>query len=153
MTSAILAYGDSLTWGLNPENGERHAQADRWPSVLQAELGGSANVIAEGLRGRTTIFDDLTAPFEKNGARGLPMLLSTHQPLDLVVLMLGTNDLKPAVCGSIAGVVVGLERLVAIIRNFPYHKLCPVPGILIVSPPHFCMTAAGRGAGRGQGCR
>ena len=67
----------------------------RWPNVLAAGLGGKARVIEEGHNGRTTVFDDphlrsttATAP------KALPMLLSTHQPLDLVIIMLGTNDIK-----------------------------------------------------------
>ena len=54
----VLCYGDSLTWGYNAENLSRHALADRWPSVLQAALGSGVKVIAEGLNGRTTAFDD-----------------------------------------------------------------------------------------------
>jgi lysophospholipase L1-like esterase len=145
MTFAILAYGDSLTWGRNPESRKRHALTDRWPSVLQAELGDRINVIAEGLPGRNTIFDDLSDPIDKNGASCLPMLLGTHEPLDLVVIMLGSNDLKPSISGTVTGLVVGLERLVVIVRAFPYEVGSPVPEILIVSPPHFCATAAGTG--------
>jgi lysophospholipase L1-like esterase len=146
----ILVYGDSLTWGRNPENRERHAKADRWPSVLQDELGGEVSVIAEGLPGRTTIFDDLTGSVDKNGSRCLPVLLATHEPLDLIVLMLGSNDLKPAICGSVAGVAVGLERLVNIIRSFAFQTRNTVPEILLVSPPVFCVTASGEGPRAGR---
>jgi len=79
----VLCYGDSLTWGYNAENLSRHALADRWPSVLQAALGSGVNVIAEGLNGRTTAFDDHLADADRNGARLLPTLLATHTPLDL----------------------------------------------------------------------
>lgn len=147
MAFSILVYGDSLTWGLNPENGERHAEADRWPSVLQTQLGSGARVHAEGLRGRTTIFDEYANGFNKNGAAYLPVVLSTHQPFDLVVLMLGTNDLKPAVCGSVSGIIVGLRRMIGIIRDFPYHQGGRVPQILIVSPPLVCRTGKGEGPG------
>ena len=139
----ILAFGDSLTWGANPETGERHPAPDRWPDALQAALGPSIRVIAEGLGGRTTIYDDMTTSVDKNGGRVLPMLLSTHQPLDLIAIMLGTNDLKPSIFGTIDGAVVGLERLCRIIRDFDYYKGCTTPDILLISPPLFCAMASG----------
>src|SRR5690606_1894047 len=65
----ILAYGDSLTFGANPQTGgPRHAYEDRWPTVLEQGLGGKVRVIAEGLGGRTTAFDDFTADADRNGA-------------------------------------------------------------------------------------
>ena len=69
----ILCYGDSLTWGYSAEGPSRHALDDRWPSVLQAELGEGVQVIAEGLNGRTTAFDDHLAGEDRNGARVLPI--------------------------------------------------------------------------------
>ncbi|RVA20726.1 arylesterase, partial [Mesorhizobium sp. M7A.F.Ca.US.001.01.1.1] len=86
----VLCYGDSLTWGYNAEGG-RHALEDRWPSVLQAGLGSGVEVIAEGLNGRTTAFDDHLAGADRNGARLLPTVLTTHAPIDLIVIMLGAN--------------------------------------------------------------
>ena len=92
----ILCYGDSLTYGANPvPGGARHAYEDRWPAALEAKLGGKARVIAEGLGGRTTVHDDWFTSADRNGARVLPTLLHSHGPLDMVVIMLGTNDLKP----------------------------------------------------------
>lgn len=145
--SAILAFGDSLTWGRNPADRSRHAEADRWPSVIQAGLGEGVRVVAEGLPGRTTMFDDHVGPLNKNGALHLPVVLSTHGPFDLVVVMLGTNDLKPAICGHAEGVVAGLARLVAIIRDCAGET---VPDILLVSPPLLCNTAGGGGPGGGR---
>ncbi len=91
----VMAFGDSLTYGADAENNSRHAYEDRWPTVLEQGLGGQARVIAEGLGGRTTVFDDFAADADRNGARVLPTLLGSHSPLDAVVIMLGTNDLKP----------------------------------------------------------
>ena len=89
----ILCFGDSNTWGYDPATGERFDEQTRWTGVLQAALGGDYTVIEEGLNGRTTVWDD---PIEghKNGHEYLVPCLETHRPLDLVVLMLGTNDLK-----------------------------------------------------------
>jgi lysophospholipase L1-like esterase len=141
----ILAYGDSLTYGADPAvKGGRHAYEDRWPSVLEAGLAGKARVIAEGLGGRTTAFDDHHAAFDFNGARILPTILQSHAPLDLVVFMLGTNDLKTFVCGSAFGATVGMRRLVEIVRHHPYRKGAAIPRVVIVSPP-LAVKAAGEG--------
>ena len=135
MTKTILAFGDSLTWGSDVENDSRHAFEDRWPSVLAAELGAGHRVIAEGLGGRTTAFDDWTAPCERNGAKALPMLLASHSPLDLVIIMLGTNDLKSFISPTIHGAVSGMTRLIEITRTYPYPRGGSVPQLLIVAPP------------------
>lgn len=137
----ILAYGDSLTYGANPiKNGPRHAFEDRWPSTLEAGLGGKARVIAEGLGGRTTMFDDWAANADRNGARILPTLLQSHSPLDLIVIMLGTNDLKPSICGFAQEASYGMRRLVQIIRGHFGGLGEPVPQVLLVAPPHLVDT-------------
>ena len=90
----ILCFGDSLTWGFEAETHKRHPFEMRWPNALGAELGGGYRIIAEGLNGRTTVHDDNLVDEMRNGSKALPMLLSTHQPLELVIIMLGTNDIK-----------------------------------------------------------
>lgn len=139
----ILAFGDSLTWGADPETGLRHPFEMRWPSVLMAGLEGRARVVAEGLGGRTTCFDDHSAPNERNAVRSLPMVLGSHAPLDLVIIMLGTNDLKPMLCGLAAGAQAGMRRLVQITRGYPWKQGQVVPQILIVAPPPCVSTLAG----------
>ncbi len=135
----ILAYGDSLTFGANPRpGGPRHAYEDRWPTVLERALGGKARVIAEGLGGRTTVSDDWYANADRNGGRILPTLLESHSPLDLVIIMLGTNDLKPAICGSALEASFGMRRLVQIIRGHYAGKGETAPEIILVAPPHLC---------------
>lgn len=132
----VLAYGDSLTFGANPRTGgPRHAYEDRWPSVLEKGLGGAARVIAEGLGGRTTVFDDFSNAADRNGARVLPTLLESHKPLDLVVIMLGTNDLKTYINGSAFGAAMGVKRLAEIVRSHPYNNGVPAPQVLLVAPP------------------
>ncbi len=136
----ILCFGDSLTWGYDPAGPGRHSFDDRWPSVLQAELGGGARVIAEGLNGRTTVFDDFASGADRNGARVLPTLLTSHAPLDLVVIMLGTNDMKPFICGRAFGAKQGMQRLIDIVRGHDYPMGEPAPKVLIMSPPAACET-------------
>jgi len=137
----VLCFGDSLTWGYNPEGPGRHAFEDRWPSVLGAALGPGVTVIAEGLNGRTTGYDDHLADCDRNGVKNLPTALHTHMPLDLVVIMLGTNDMKPAIAGTAYAARAGLQRLVGLIRHHEYSFDYDAPEILIVSPPPLCETA------------
>lgn len=135
----ILAFGDSLTWGANPGGRGRHRFEDRWTSVVEENLIG-VKVIAEGLGGRTTSFDDYSAMADRNGVKVLPTLLGSHYPLDLVAIMLGTNDLKPHLCGSVLGAAAGIERLVEIVQIYPYGYSAKPPKILIMSPPLFGET-------------
>ncbi len=137
----VLAYGDSLTWGYNPETGLRHEFFDRWPNVVAKALGHKVRVISEALNGRTTAFDDHTVMADRNGVRVLPTLLASHQPLDLVVIMLGTNDLKRHIGGGrVFESRQGLERLVEIVQCFPYQRGYDAPKLLLVAPPMFCET-------------
>lgn len=139
---SVLCYGDSLTWGSNAETGGRHHFEDRWPSVLQKALGPSVNVIAEGLGGRTTAFDCKLVDADRNGASVLPTLLESHAPLDLVIIMLGTNDLKPYIHGSAITAMKGIDRLVRLVRHHHWRvSEWDAPEILIVSPPLVCETA------------
>lgn len=89
----ILCYGDSNTWGYTPGTGERHAPDVRWTGVLRRLLGEGWEVLEEGMNGRTTVFDNPMSQ-GRNGSAYLLTCLETHKPLDLVILMLGTNDLR-----------------------------------------------------------
>lgn len=138
----ILCYGDSLTFGSNPQaGGPRHAYDDRWPTALEAGLGGRARTIAEGLGGRTTVHDDWFADADRNGARILPTLLRSHQPLDMVIIMLGTNDLKPFLGRTAQEAANGMRRLVQIIRANAAAENLDVPQIMLMAPPPLCDSA------------
>ena len=138
----ILAYGDSITYGSSPiVGGPRLAYEDRWPSVLEAGLAGTARVIAEGLGGRTTVHDDWYANADRNGARILPTLLATHNPLDAVVIMLGTNDLKPVHGRAALEASYGVRRLVQVVRAHAATDGLAPPAIVIVAPPHLSRTS------------
>lgn len=89
----ILCYGDSNTWGYVPGVGLRHPDEVRWTGVAQKMLGADYRLWENGLIGRTTVFDDPWYPF-RNGQKDLDSTLYANAPLDLVVLFLGTNDLK-----------------------------------------------------------
>ena len=138
----VLCYGDSLTWGYDAETLGRHAPEDRWPSVLQKALGPDVQVIVEGLNGRTTAYDDHLADCDRNGARILPTILHSHDPIDLVIIMLGVNDMKPAISGTAFGAVRGMERLIDLVRHHAWSfDSEEQPEILIVAPPPLCETA------------
>ncbi|MEO9168215.1 MAG: SGNH/GDSL hydrolase family protein [Aestuariivirga sp.] len=132
---SILAFGDSLTWGSNAETNLRHAFDVRWPNVLAAGLNNKARVYEEGMGGRTTVFPDPTTTAERNGAVALPMLLATHQPLDLVIIMLGTNDIKFANRCTAFDASLGIERLIKLVKHHDFKSEYTVPQILIMSPP------------------
>lgn len=89
----ILCYGDSNTWGYDPETGNRFPADVRWTGVMADRLGHDFLVIEEGLNGRTTRWDD---PIEsgRNGLTYLQPCVESHRPLDAIIVMLGTNDLK-----------------------------------------------------------
>ena len=137
----ILAFGDSLTWGFIAGTFERHPFEVRWPNVLAAGLDGKARVIEEGHNGRTTVFDDPTTFDDRNGSRALPMLLSSHTPLDLVIILLGTNDIKFANRCRAFDASMGMGRLVQIVQTFPFLEWAPKPEVLIVAPPALVPTS------------
>ncbi|TIM84971.1 MAG: arylesterase [Mesorhizobium sp.] len=136
----ILCYGDSVTWGYDAGSLGRLALEDRWPSVLKTALGDGIEVIAEGLNGRTTAFDDHLAGADRNGARMLPTILTTHAPLDLIIIMLGANDMKPWIHGNPVAAKQGMQRLIDIVRGHDYPFDWPAPQILIVAPPAVTRT-------------
>lgn len=138
----ILCFGDSNTWGFDIEAWlkagsaypTRYAPEIRWPGVLAAALGSGWTVIEEGLNGRTTVFDDPVEGRHKNGSRYLAACLESHAPLDTVVVMLGTNDLKArfsAPAADIAAGAVSLARMVLESGTGPGGK---APGVLLVAP-------------------
>ncbi|MCC8933314.1 MULTISPECIES: SGNH/GDSL hydrolase family protein [Rhizobiaceae] len=137
----VLAYGDSLTWGYDPVSLGRHAYEDRWTSVLQKALGHGVRVIAEGLNGRTTAYDDHLGDCERNGVKLLPTILATHKPIDLVIIMLGTNDLKRGIQGTAIGATSGAKRLVKQVQKHDWGFEFEEPEILIVAPPPIRETA------------
>lgn len=131
----ILCYGDSNTWGYVPGTGLRYGSDERWPGVLQKILGGNYHVIEEGLRSRTTILDDPLKPY-KNGKEYFIPCLDSHAPLDLVILMLGTNDLKNRFSMSAYDVAKNIAVLLNIVTRSTCGVLGKAPKTLLLAPPH-----------------
>jgi lysophospholipase L1-like esterase len=130
----ILCYGDSNTWGYSPIDGGRYPRDVRWPGVLRTELGEGYLVIEEGLNGRTTVWDD---PIEgyKNGREYLIPCLETHKPLDLVVILLGTNDLKMRFSVSAFDIASGAGVLVDVVQKSATGPDSSAPEVLLLAPP------------------
>jgi lysophospholipase L1-like esterase len=127
----ILCYGDSNTWGCRDDSPRRYSWPERWPGILQAKLGADYHVIEEGLPGRTTVLDD---PYEdwRNGIAYLRPCLDSHNP-DVVLLLLGTNDLKHRFDISAWDIAMGAAKLVRTIQGTP----CTIDG----KPPVVCLLA------------
>ena len=89
----VLCYGDSNTWGFTPVTGKRYDEHTRWTGLLQDLLGDAWRVHEAGLNARTSIYDDPFKPY-LNGRDMIRGILVSEKPLDVVVLSLGTNDLK-----------------------------------------------------------
>lgn len=140
MTKNILCYGDSLTWGWIPvAEGSptyRYPYEQRWPGVMAQELGAGYHIIEEGLSARTTSVDDPNDP-RLNGANHLPMLLASHLPLDLVIIMLGTNDTKSYFKRTAYEIANGMGKLVGQVLTSAYGVGTPYPApkVLVVAPP------------------
>ena len=101
---------------------------------MAKRLGSRFSVIEEGQSGRTTVWDD-PVEGDKNGLRYLPACLESHMPLDLVILMLGTNDLKARFSLTTLDIALGVERLVQVILNSGCGVDGHPPAILLAAPP------------------
>jgi lysophospholipase L1-like esterase len=134
MIKHILCYGDSNTWGYSPQGQQRHEPHMRWPGVLRQTLGDGYHVSEAGLNGRTTVFDDPIQD-DANGKTYLPVTLHTHKPLDLVIIMLGTNDLKSRLGVSAYDIALGMQTLVQIVLDSRCGRNDQAPAVLMVSPP------------------
>ena len=130
----IVAFGDFNTWGFDPATGARLPRAQRWPTVMERELGPEFEVIAEGLRGRTTVHDDPIEPY-RSGADALPPCLMSHAPVDLIILALGCNDLKKRFSVSAFDIAEGAARLVFLARAYGEGPDGDPPRILLIAPP------------------
>ncbi len=127
----IVCFGDSNTFGYNPDGG-RHPWQVRWPGQLQQLLGEGYRVVEEGLNGRTTVWEDPMAPY-RSGAQALPYVLQTHKPIDGMLIMLGTNDCKTYFGVSARNIARGLDSLCQQIVSFDYGGY-PAPRLFLISP-------------------
>lgn len=143
----VLVFGDSNSWGWVPMEGgvptTRYPTEDQWPEVMREALGDDYEIVVDALSGRTTDVDDPTAPMDGaalNGAEYLPAAIAAHLPLDLVVIMLGTNDTKAQFQRTPFRIALGAGHLVEIAQGsgemfgggwYSYEA----PEVLLVAPP------------------
>ncbi len=130
----IVCFGDSNTWGYSPSDSGRYPFEKRWTSILQKKLGADYFVIPEGLNGRTTAFDD-SVEMDKNGYRHLQTVLETHKPLDLIIIMLGTNDLKSRFGVCAQEIALSAGKLVDYTLNSTSGISEKHPEVLFIAPP------------------
>lgn len=130
---AILCYGDSNTYGLKSDLLTRYQRNERWTGILQKALGGDYYIIEEGLGGRTTVWDDPIEEY-KNGKKYLLPCLDSHKPLDLVVIMLGTNDLKSRFSVTPFDIATSMDNLVKTILKSDAGIHFMPPKVLLVTP-------------------
>jgi len=134
----ILCFGDSNTRGCIPGTTfKRFSEEIRFPKYLQKLLGSNYEIIEEGLNSRT-----LTSEYQrpnkegKNGSTYLIPCLFSHDPLDLVILMLGTTELKeefhhaPETIGKLLD-----EHYAKVIPKIKSQARNTYPKLLIIAPP------------------
>lgn len=140
---SLLLFGDSNTHGTMPmpdlDFDGRFDRDERWAGRL-AKLLPEWEVIAEGHPGRTTVHDDPVEGAHRNGLSVLPALLESHRPLDLVLIMLGTNDLKARFSVNACDIALSLERLVRVIKGSGAGPGGMAPDVLLVAPPPILET-------------
>ena len=129
----IVCFGDSNTHGADPDSGARFPREVRWPVLLASLLGPRYHVVEEGLNGRTTVRNDPYSP-GRNGAEYLQPCLWSHAPVDLVTIMLGTNDLKAWFAASAVEIAAGAGVLVDLARTSLSGPGDGPPGVLLICP-------------------
>lgn len=130
----VLCFGDSNTFGTAPmrslADDPIHPKHIRWAGVMATELGVGWDVVVEGLPGRTTVHDDPIEGAHRNGLRTLRAIIESHRPLDLLIICLGTNDLKHRFGLGAQDVALGVARLIREAQETGY-----VAQVLVISPP------------------
>ena len=114
----ILCFGDSNTWGYIPGTAVRYDENTRWTGVMQNALGEGYRVLEDGLNARTSVYEDPWSPW-RLGKEALPIALVAQKPLDLLVIMMGTNDLKFT---DAFGAAKGAETLIAVAQMVQDRK-------------------------------
>ncbi|MDD9910708.1 MAG: SGNH/GDSL hydrolase family protein [Ahrensia sp.] len=134
MTKTIVCFGDSNTHGTPPmrllSDDARFGPDIRWPQRMARQLGPEWHLVEEGHPGRNTVFDDPIEGEHRNGFRVLPAIIESHKWIDVLVIMLGTNDCKQRFGLTTLDIALGMGRLVDLVKASPY-----VHDVLVVCPP------------------
>ena len=139
MVKHIVCFGDSNTHGYCADPGDcseggRFNEDERWTSLLQKALGAEYLICEEGLTGRTTAFSD---PLREsmNGLDSIYSSIMSHEPVDLLIIMLGTNDVKERFGLQAKDIARGMERLILKAKSLPAWRENKAK-ILVIAPPH-----------------
>ncbi len=148
----IVCFGDSNTWGFNASSGERFPEEIRWTSELDRLLGEEYQIVEEGLSGRTAVMDDPL--FEGlNGSTYIHPCLMSHSPLELVIIMLGTNDTKERFSLTSFNIAQGITRLALKAKQTLSGPNGQNPRVLVIAPPpigeEYVQTDVGKSMGKG----
>ena len=130
----VVCYGDSNTYGYDPVTGGRYDEKTRWPCVLRRLLGDDYLVVEEGCNGRTTVFDDPKDDW-KIGLDYIKGIVCSHRPVDILVIMLGSNDMKICYGASCEDIAEGMKAVVKAAVETLVYKQGYAPEVIIVSPP------------------
>ena len=153
MKKHIVCFGDSNTHGYRALDNGRFGEDERWPRLLEKFLGEDYLVLEEGLSGRTTCYDD---PIHESlsGLSYIYPCLMSHEPVDLLIIMLGTNDTKERFGSSAACIALGLKRLIAKAYATTDCWRNQKPNILVVTPKNIDKEYEGTevAATMGKGC-
>ncbi len=130
------------------DHGIRFNEEERWTCRLQTALGRDYLVTEEGLSGRTTVFVD---PIHESmdALSVIYALLKSHEVIDLLIIMLGTNDVKERFGANAACIAAGMERLILKAKSVDCWGT-KQPNILVVAPPP--IGAGFHDAVMGDGC-
>jgi lysophospholipase L1-like esterase len=141
----IVCYGDSNTWGAIPRSDERYPRSVRWTGVLQNALGDDYEVVSEGLCGRTLVAENPKMK-HRTGITHLQAILESADPVELVIVMLGTNDVKTGYDLSPEDITEHLSQTIQFIQKGPAD--IKVPKILVICPPSVVVPSDGQLDGR-----
>ncbi len=130
----IVCFGDSNTWGANASTRDRYPWEQRWTGLLQRELGDGYRIVEEGLNGRTTNLNDTIEP-HRNGMTYLLPCLETHDPIDLITVMLGTNDLKERFGRNASDIAQAAALVARTAAAAPVGPNGTTPKVLFMAPP------------------
>ncbi|OCA87923.1 hypothetical protein A8F94_08825 [Bacillus sp. FJAT-27225] len=152
MKRRIVCFGDSNTWGFDAKSQERFPEGVRWTSLLAEKLGEQFQVVEEGLSGRTAVIDDPL--FEGlNGLNYIHPCLMSHAPLEMVIIMLGTNDTKERFHFTSYNIAQGIARLAKKAKSTPAGINGEGPNVLVIAPPpigkEYFDTEVGKSMGKG----
>jgi len=134
MTKTVLLYGDSIFWGVDATTGQRHERANRVDTIVQQMLGDDVEVVGEGFRGRTMFGENGFFP-ERDGLAQFGPIFASHLPIDVVVIMLGTNDLNSKALHPANEIAESIPKYVEKMQYWCDFMGFSLPSLLIVSPP------------------